>query len=562
MITTADEAWKYVKAVVAGDIVACKYLKLACKKLLNEYEIKQHDDDYPWMFHDASANHFLNFASACRYPDGTVANKPVHLHPWQNFTFAMSYGWRSKSDIKKPRFNDIYTRVARKNDKTTGLTTVMLYELLTGPGGHEQYITAVDRNQASIAFRKASIIADMLKRDHGFNLGTSYGKLINKDTNSFLVARSRENKASDGASCYRGYWDEAARIEDEESFDILHSSQGAWKGSHQNFYISTAQANRETRYYQDMEVGRRTLEGNDETPDRLDRKLYVFYELDDDKEWTNPDMWIKSNPSINLSTDVDFLEARLNEAVVSPSKKSEFLRKYCNLYVASENPWLDVDLWNELAIEDVTMTGHCYIGIDMGKTSDLNAVTAVWCNRDLMKYEVKGWAFLPKEALERAPKHTLNVYQRAIERGSLIITPGHSIDEEYIDKFIRDICSTHDVKEIAFDPYKSQAMMTKMIDDGLPMVQQRQGRISMGPGIAETEKIILSKQLSHEGDPFLSWQIANCQVSYDTHDLPILEKPGDYAMKIDNATALVMAISRATVHGSLMPRKNYNIRMI
>ena len=461
-----------------------------------------------------------------------------------------------------PRFNDIYTRVARKNDKTTGICSVIMYELLTGPDGHEQYITAVNRDQAGIAFRKVCQMADLMDPDVAGHVNKSYGTLKNAATNAFIVARSRDNKASDGASCYRGYWDEAARIEDEESFDILHSSQGAWRGMHQNWYISTAQANRETRYYRDMEIGRRRLEGLDEVEPKFDRSIYVFYELDDEKEWDDPDMWFKANPSMGLSIGIEELEKECFEAKTSPSKRSEFLRKKCNIYVAAENPWIDIDAWNKLKVEELKREGNAYIGLDMGKTSDLNGVTIIWTNKELQKYETECWAFLPKESLEKAPKHTINVYRKAIEDGRLILTPGHSIDESYIDEFIRDLCSKYEVKEVAFDPYKSQAMMTKMLDDGLPLVEHRQGRISMGPAISETEKVILSEQITHLGDPFFAWQLANCQVSVDNNDLPALDKPGDYAMKIDNAIALVMAIGRATQYGGIEPERRYNIRTI
>lgn len=561
-MSMSDKAWRYVKDVVAGNIVCCKYLKMACKKLLHEYEIRQHEDDYPWLFHDDSANHFLEFTKLCKYPDGLVAGKPVELHPWQLFTFAMAYGWRSKSDISIPRFNDIWTRIARKNDKTTGLSTVMIYEILTGPQKSEHYITAVNRDQASIAFKKCKQISETITQGLHNDMKTVYGELKNINTNATLVARSRENKASDGASCYRGYWDEAARIEDAESFDILHSSQGAWQGRYQNWYISTAQANRETLYYQQMEVGRRVLEGTDVVPDDLDRHLYIFYELDDESEWDQPDMWVKSNPSLGLSILQQDLEKECFEAKQNISKKSEFLRKKCNIYVASESPWIDVDMWNKLKVPELQMVGNAYMGIDMGKTSDLNAATILWCNEELMKFEAKNWAFIPRVALDRAPKHVINVYKAAMERGSLIVTPGDSIDEEYIEQFIRDKCSEYDIKEVAYDPYKSQSMMTKLTNEGLPMIMQRQGRISLGPGTSETEKIILAGQIAHDGDPFFSWQIANTQVEYDNHDLPQISKPTDYSMKIDNVTALVMAITRATVHGGLTPKRNYRIRFI
>ena len=561
MEQSAKDAWDYARAVVAGDILSCKYLKLACKKPLVEYEIKQHDDDYPWMFHEPSADHLIQFSTLCKYPDGIVAGQNVCLHPWQLFVFTMAYGWRSKSDLTIPRFNDIYTRIARKNDKTTGIGVVIAYEMATGPDGHEEYITAVDRPQASIALRKVTQMVE--KMDSSFShIRKSYNKLINHKTKAFLDARSRENKGSDGASCYRGYWDEAARIEDEESFDIMHSSQGAWQGRHQNWYISTAQANRETRYYKDMEVGRRRLEGLEKVPYEFDRSLYAFYELDDEKEWDDEDMWIKSNPSIGLSIGIDELRKECYEVKVSPSKKSEFLRKKCNIYVAAENPWIDIDNWNKQKVDELERKGNAYIGIDMGKTSDLNAVTIIWANNELQKFETEAWAFLPRESLDKAPKHVINIYRQAIESGRLILTEGHSIDEDTIDKFVRELCSKYDVKEIAFDPYKSQAMMTKMSEDQLPMVQFRQGRISIGPSVAETEKIIMSDQIAHLGDPFFAWQLANCQVLIDKNDLPTLEKSKDRAMKIDNAIALVMAIGRATVHGGLLPPRRYRITQL
>lgn len=547
--TTVADAWSYVAAVAHGDIVASKYLIKACKKLHHEYHTLQHQDDYPWFFYEPAAQHVLDFLTLCEYPDGIVSGQFVHLHPWQNFVITMSYGWRNKANHAVPRFNDIYTRVARKNDKTTGISGLMAYELLTGPDGHEQYITAVDKNQAGIAFKKAVRIAEKLP----YGLKKSYGTLTSQ-TGSSLVARSRENKASDGASAYRAWFDEAARIEDDESFNIIRSSQGAWQGRHQNWYISTAQANRSTAYYREMETGRSMLDGALEVPPELDRKLYLFYEIDEEDDWEDETVWSKANPSMGLSVRAEDLAQEAFDAKVSPANKSEFLRKKMNRYTASETPWLNVDSWNALKVDKLERVGACYVGLDMGKTSDLNAVSIIWVN-EKGYYEADFKAFLPREAFDTAPKHVVSTYNLAVEDGILQLTPGRVIDEEAIYAYVHELCSTYDVKEVAYDPYKSQGMMTRLEEDGLPMVFQRQGRISLGPAVAETEKEILAGNIRHLGHAFIAWQINNCQVEVDLHDLQNLQKPTDRAMKIDNVVAAVMALGRASVHGGLSASK-------
>ena len=59
----------------------------------------------------------------------------------------------------------------------------------------------------------------------------------------------------------------------------------------------------------------------------------------------------------------------------------------------------------------------------------------------------------------------------------------------------------------------------------------------------QVEKLILGKQIRHDGNPFLGWQLANCEVYTDVNNnIKIRKNEADKAAKVDGIIALIMAM--------------------
>ena len=102
---------RYATEVTAGKIIACKQVKQACQRFLNDL-----DDDRLELRIDRIA-HAVRFIGMLRHFSGVANDKPFKLEAWQLFIVANVVGWYWKGTGKR-RFNEAYVSIARKNGKT------------------------------------------------------------------------------------------------------------------------------------------------------------------------------------------------------------------------------------------------------------------------------------------------------------------------------------------------------------------------------------------------------------------------------------------------------------
>ncbi|EOI3537343.1 hypothetical protein QLY38_07430 [Cronobacter sakazakii] len=106
-----NDANRYARDVVAGKILACRYVKLACQRHLNDLE-RAKDQRWPYRFDRDKAERFCRFSQKMPHTSGEWARKKLRLtlEDWQKFCFCVSFGWVRKSDGLR-RFQEIYIEV-------------------------------------------------------------------------------------------------------------------------------------------------------------------------------------------------------------------------------------------------------------------------------------------------------------------------------------------------------------------------------------------------------------------------------------------------------------------
>ncbi|MDU4095201.1 MAG: terminase large subunit, partial [Pantoea sp.] len=122
---------RYAERVMAGEIVACKYVKQACARFLDDL---QEGEKRNIFFSESRAQHILNFYKFVPHVKGDLAGKPIELMDWHIFILINIFGFvvpllneqtgdQVMSDRGRPvmvrRFRTAYNEVARKNAKST-----------------------------------------------------------------------------------------------------------------------------------------------------------------------------------------------------------------------------------------------------------------------------------------------------------------------------------------------------------------------------------------------------------------------------------------------------------
>lgn len=70
-----QKALDYIHAVLSGEIIANKYIKLACQKHLDELKNSETNPDYPYFFDPAKAEKVAKFIQLLPHTKGKWASK-------------------------------------------------------------------------------------------------------------------------------------------------------------------------------------------------------------------------------------------------------------------------------------------------------------------------------------------------------------------------------------------------------------------------------------------------------------------------------------------------------
>ena len=527
---------QYAIDVTKGNIEVCNNVKLSCQRFLNFLE----DKHWEYEFVAPYVRHFLRFLDVLKHTKGPDAGKPITLEPFQLMLICSIYGFRSKKDHSKRMTTDVIIFIPRKAGKSTFTAMISLYELKYGEAGPEVFTLATNREQASIVFDAAKgMVENMpMTAQQWFTVSKfQIGKF--GDSQSMFKALSRDNKKSgDGKNASCAIIDEAAQIVDRNSIEVIHSGMVARKNP-LRIYITTASFTKDTKFYEDMQMFESML--NSEAPDNP-HWFGLLYGLDPQDDWRDETTWAKANPMHGISVYQEAIKERCEQAKLKPAALNEFLCKTLNIFVSANSAWIDRNYWDEsFAPKPEQDPEAVFIGFDLAATRDLNAV-CILKRYEENEYYAEFQFFLPEAALELIPKHYLDIFEVAIQSGILKLTEGNVMDDREISEYIKQQCEKYDVKEVGYDAYNAASMVARLHDAGIPVKKVGQGMAVLNNPSKYVEKLIMNHQIKHDGNPFLGWQLGNCEVYEDVNgNIKVRKNEADKSAKVDGIIAMIIA---------------------
>ena len=269
----------------------------------------------------------------------------------------------------------------------------------------------------------------------------------------------------------------------------------------------------------------------------------LLYALDPQDDWRDPETWAKCNPMHSISVFDEAIAQRAEDAKHKPAALNEFLCKTLNVYVSANSAWIDRSFWDRSKYEtpDTREPEAVFIGFDLAATRDLNAVCTLKRFGEL-EYEAEFQFFLPEDGLAIIPKHYQDIFRVAVNSGILKITEGNVMDDREISEFIKKQYEKYDIKEIGYDAYNAASLVARLNDDGLPIKRVGQSMATLSNPSKYVEKLILSGQIKHDGNPFVGWQIGNCEIYVDVNsNIKVRKNEADKAAKVDGIIAMIVA---------------------
>ncbi len=544
-----DKANAYAKRVVAGEEIAGHFERLACQRFLRDIE-REGRDNFPYTLDRAAG------ARACRfiellphikgewakpiYADGKLGYAKIILEDWQIFAEYQIFGWRHR-DTNLRRFRRSYEEIARKNAKSTRAAARLLYMLSADnePGAH-CYSAATTGEQAREVF---DVARNMALREPEFlaRFGVEVGKhdITIPGTASSFKPLNAEGSTLDGLNIHSTVIDEVHAHKTRAVWDVLDSATGA-RSQPLISAITTAGSDRSGICYELRDYTIKVLEGTveDET------WFGIIYTIDNGDIWHDPKVWRKANPNLGTSVKLDDMEAACRKAQAQPSAVANFLTKRLNVWISSSSAWMDMQAWRRCARPGLKLEDFrgepCWIGMDLAEKRDFAALVLVFRHDDEWFFFAR--LYLNEFAIEQSGNAHLQGWARA---GHIVATEGNVTDFDIIADDLRSYCQVFDVKEIPFDPALSRYFATKLIEEGLPLVEVRQAPMFFTQPLIQIENLVLERKLHFDGNPAFSWMMGNVEVS--TSKFSGLKHPTKARdeNKIDGPVSLMLALGRA-----------------
>ncbi len=542
------QANAYVKGVLSGAILACKWVRLACERQQRDLA-RARTKEWPYKFDKEAAERVCVFVEKFQHVKGRWAmrRERITLEPWQCFFFCCVFGWvHKKTGLRRFRKARLY--VPRKNGKSATAATLGLYMLAgDGEAGAEVYSGASTEKQAWEVFGPARQMAMCSPAFvHKFQIE------INAKSLSLAMTLGKFEpvigKPGDGASPHCSITDEYHEHATDEQLSTFETGMGA-REQPLSVVVSTAGDNIAGPCRDDWLECQRILENilQDE------RTFCIIFTVDDEDDWTSESALIKANPNYGVSIDPEFLLAQQREAINNPRKQGHFKTKHLNMWVQARDAFINMQRWSECKGEGLLIDAYkgrpCYLGMDLASKIDLTAIEILF-PEDGGTFTRFGRYYLPEETVLMPENQH---YQAWHNMGLLTATPGNQTDYFQLLEDIKDLAAKFEILEIAFDPHNASMLVTALMDEGLPLVEFGPTVLNFSEPMKQIEALIRDRKLRHDGDPVMAWAMSNVVAKLDRKDniYPNKERPEN---KIDPFVALCAAMGRAMLGKPAEPK--------
>ena len=513
------------------------------------------------MYDKVAADYAVGFIECLCHTKGTWAGKPFELIDWQERIIRDLFGILKPNGYRQ--FNTAYVELPKKQGKSELAAAVALL-LCCGDGEEraEGYGCAADRQQASIVFEVA---ADMVRMCPALGkrvkILASQKRMVYLPTNSFYQVLSAEAYSKHGFNIHGVVFDELHTQPNRKLFDVMTKGSGDARMQPLYFLITTAGTDTQSICYETHQKAKDILEGR-----KIDQTFYpVIYGAKEDADWTDPEVWKRSNPSLGITVGIDKVQAACDSARQNPAEENSFRQLRLNQWVKQSVRWMPMDKWDVCAmpVDAEALKGRvCYGGLDLSSTTDVTAFVLVFPSTDEDEpFVVLPYFWIPEENIDLRVRRDHVPYDVWQKQGFLQTTEGNVVHYGFIEKFIEELGEKYNIREIAFDRWGAVQMVQNLEGMGFTVVPFGQGFKDMSPPTKELMKLTLEKKIAHGGHPVMRWMADNIFIRTDPAGNIKADKEKS-TERIDGVIALIMALDRAIRCGNDTSASIYDERGI
>lgn len=434
--------------------------------------------------------------------------------------------------------------IARKNGKTALIAALVLAHLV-GPEAEQNgeiYSAANDREQAGQVFKVARQIVEADPDLSALvRVIPSTKTLVCYGNGSFYRAVSAEAGTKHGLNPTVAIFDELAQAKNRELYDVLDTSMGA-RAEPLFVTISTQSNDPEHILSKLIDDG---LSGEDLTT------VCHLYAAEEECELLDEAGWRAANPALGDFRSYEDLAVLARKAVRMPGEEPKFRNLYLNQRVAPHATLISRPDWFACKGDAVWTYGEgVYLALDMASKTDLLSLTGVSAENGS---RLAQWFWKPADLIEEHARRDRVPYAEWVDRELIEAPEGRAIHPRAPAQKLAELFERFNVLGLAFDRWQIDMLLREFDGvglaahrdgegaDGLRLVPWGQGFKDMSPAIDALETAVMHRELVHDGNPVLTWCMANAVVTTDPAGNRKLDKL-KARFRIDGAVTAAMAL--------------------
>lgn len=504
------------------------------------------------VFDPARVDKVLASFRKLRHTQGKWAGRPLNPDAWQvAYILAPVFGWVHQGEdgewVRVVR--TLFVDVPRKNGKSTLAGGLALY--LTGADGEpgaQVVAAATTRDQANFVFAPVKSLVEKSPDLKGRFRPLTH-QILHPKSGSYFGLVSSAADAQHGANIHGAIIDELHVHKTPDLVETIETGTGS-RDQPLVAMITTADSGKPgTIYARKRHKIEQLARGVFKDPTTFG----VVFAIPQDADPLDPRNWPRANPGYPISPTKPYLAKMAADARNTPAELNAFKRLHVGQRTKQTTAYLTLPEWDRNAgarLYEADLRGReCWGGLDLGSVSDLTALCWVFPFPDRPGYDVIWRFWTPEENLEALDKRTAGNATVWVREGWLTLTPGNVTDYEYIEQRITEDMETFEVNTIGLDMWNATHLANRLQNEGVPLVEVRQGFKTMSPALKEVKRLTKlgrahDVRLRNGGNPVMRWMVDNLAVGMDPagNVKPDKANSGD---KIDGVSALCNAMSEA-----------------
>lgn len=544
MNTLLEKAFQYTSDIRLDVIPSNKYVKRQVERSINDYDIRQHEDDFAYYFDMDKCDQVNNLLKLFNYATGFLAGTNVleGIADFQAFLLVNIFCWRFKDNKLKSRYREVVLYISRKCGKTWFVSLIFILLMLTEQNYSEFYSGCLNKDLAS-ELRKAmqqTIEASPVINKH-FKISKMWtGKIECKLTHSFFQPRvaeaNKNNSIRPNAFCV----DEFGAFDNKELYSAFKSGQRNIINPIA-FITTTAYAKTDSAMNDELDYAKKVIDGTIEN----DRYFALLYYAEEENMWNDTGIY-QACPLVIEENYKEIRETR-EKAKIIESEQEEYLTKSMNVMLESneENKYISMEYWKKCCVDNINFEGkEVTVGVDLSVTTDLTAVAIMF--KDGNNIYCMSHGFKPSiDTKNRREKINYNTMAR---NGYCNIHEGMTVNYTLVEEYIRSIEDKYNckIKSIVTDPMNAKEMMERLAED-YDVILLKQTYTNLSPATKEFRKKVYDGEVFYKKNALLDWCMGNAITTVGKSDDEMLAKENKNKERIDMVAVLIFCYTQLIV---------------